>query len=136
MKGKGCKPKGIALVERLDGSSQAKERLEVILATIAGQLKINEACARLKIKPARLHQMRTTVLQASLARLEPRPAGRRPHQPTAEESHSQDLERQLRELSSALKIAEMREELARVLPPRHAGEPTRKKPAAIPKGNR
>ena len=38
MKRKGCKPKGPALVEHLDGSLQAKERLEVILETLAGRI--------------------------------------------------------------------------------------------------
>ena len=82
MKRKGCKPLGSALVEHLDGSLQAKERLEVILETIAGRLTIDQACQRLGVQEARFHRLRTEVLEASLARLEPRSAGRPPRQAT------------------------------------------------------
>ena len=69
----GRKPLGPALVEHLDGSPRAKQRLEVILATIAGQLTIDQASEQLGIKPAMFYRLRTEVLEAGLARLEPRP---------------------------------------------------------------
>jgi hypothetical protein len=121
MKRKGCKPQGIALVEHLDGSLQAKERLEVILATIAGQLTIGQACRRLGVCEARFHRLRSEALKASLERLEPRAAGRPPRQTSPEAVRSEDLERRIEELQADLRIAGVREEVARVLPqPRKA----------------
>jgi hypothetical protein len=119
MKRKGCKPKGSALVANLDGSLQAKERLEVILETLAGRLSIGQACQRLGVKEARFHQLRTEALAASLARLEPRSAGRPPRQVSADEIRQQELEREVAELQSELRVAAVREEIARVLP--HVG---------------
>ena len=69
----GRKPLGPQLAQHLEGSIGAKERLEVILETIAGRMKVTEACARLEIGEAMFHRLRTEVLQAGLARLEPRP---------------------------------------------------------------
>jgi transposase-like protein len=117
MKRKGCKPKGSALVEHLDGSLQAKERLEVILDTLTGQLTIGQACQRLGVKEARFHRLRMEVLEASLARLEPRSVGRPRQTATAEEIRSAELEHHVAELESELKIATVREEIARVLSP-------------------
>jgi hypothetical protein len=119
MKRKGCKPKGSALVANLDGSLQAKERLEVILETLAGHLSIGQACQRLGVKEARFHQLRTEALAASLARLEPRSAGRPSRQASTEEIRQQELEREVAELQSELRVAAVREEIARVLP--HVG---------------
>jgi len=78
------KPKGPALVERLDGSERAKERLETILETISGRLTIEQACRRLGIKATRFHALRDEALKASLERLEPKSAGRPPHVETDE----------------------------------------------------
>jgi hypothetical protein len=119
MKRKGCKPKGSALVEHLDGSSQAKERLEIILETITGRLTIGQACERLGVKEARFHQLRTQALKACLASLEARAAGRPPRHVTADEIRQQELERQVAELQSELHVAALREEVAHVLP--HVG---------------
>ena len=68
----GRKPSGPQIVERLEGSPSAKQRLEVILETIAGQLTIPEACAQLSICESRFHDLRNETLQATLNALEPR----------------------------------------------------------------
>lgn len=112
----GRKPLGPHLVEHLEGSPRAKQRLEVILETITGRLTIDQACQHLGIKPAMFHRLRTEVLEASLARLEPRPMGRPIHQVSAEEARSAALEQRVADLESELKLAEVREEIARVLP--------------------
>jgi hypothetical protein len=111
----GRKPDGPALVRHLEGSEQAKERLEVILETIVGRLTIGQACQRLGISPAMLFRLRTEVLEAGLSRLEPRPLGRPPHVRTPEEQRSVELARRVEELESDLKIAAVREEIAQVL---------------------
>jgi transposase-like protein len=117
---KGCKPKGSALVARRDGSQQAKERVEVILDTLGGRLTIEEACRRLGVKAARFHRLRAEFLDAGLARLEPRSAGRPRREATPEEVRCRELKRENAELTAELKIAAVREEVARVLPHRGA----------------
>jgi uncharacterized small protein (DUF1192 family) len=112
----GRKPLGPNLVEHLEGSQQAKQRLEVILETITGRLTIDQACQSLAIKPAMFHRLRTEVLEAGLARLEPRPVGRPPHQLSVEETRMAALHDQVAELESELKLAAVREEIARVMP--------------------
>jgi len=112
----GRKPTGPALAQHLEGSERAKQRLEVILATIAGQMTIDQACSCLRIKPAMFYRLRTEVLEAGLDRLEPRPMGRPPHTPTAEELRCAELNQEVEQLRSELKLSEVREEVARVLP--------------------
>lgn len=115
----GRKPQGPALVRRLEGSDQAKQRLEVILATIAGTLPIEEACQELGIEHSMLFRLRNEVLEAALARLEPRPRGRPPATCSTAEQRCMDLERRIQELETDLKIAAVREEVAHILP--HGG---------------
>ena len=112
----GRKPMGPALVQHLEGSERAKQRLEVILETITGELTIDQACEFLGIKPAMLYRLRTEVLEAGLARLEPRPLGRPRQVPSAEQLRCEELQGQVAELQSELKISAVREEVARVMP--------------------
>lgn len=107
---------GPALVHHLDGSERAKRRLEVILATISGQMTVDEACNRLAIKPSRFYKMRNEVLEASLEYLEPRPMGRPAHVETAEEARCTELQQQVEQLQTELKLSQVREELARTMP--------------------
>jgi len=107
---------GPALVQHLDGSERAKQRLEVILATITGQLTVDQACSLLAIRPSRFYKMRTEVLEASLKYLEPRPIGRPAHVQTAEEARCAELQQQAEQLQAELKISEVREEIARTMP--------------------
>jgi transposase-like protein len=112
----GRKPLGPALVEHLEGSEQAKQRLEVILQTITGELTIEAACQRLGICPARLHVLRTEVLEAGLARLEPRPVGRPPQILSPAERRIAELEAELREKQRQQKALETQLEIAQVAP--------------------
>jgi len=116
MKRAGRKPTGPALVQNLDGSERAKQRLEVILATITGQMTIEQACDRLAIGQSRFYKLRTEVLEASLKHLEPRPMGRPAHVQTAEEARCEELQEQVEQLRAELKISGVREEIARTMP--------------------
>ena len=113
----GRKPTGPPLVHHLDGSERAKDRLEVILETVAGKITIREACDRLGIEEAMFFRLRTQALQAGLARLEPRPAGRPPRHPSPEE------EQELREKQLQQKALETRLEIAQALPQLAEGAP-------------
>jgi hypothetical protein len=123
----GRKPTGPALAQHLEGSERAKQRLEVILATIAGQMTIDQACSCLGIKAAMFYRLRTEVLEAGLARLEPRPMGRPPQKPTAEELRCAELSHEVEQLRAELKLAEVREEVAHVLPRGAQADPPGKK---------
>jgi hypothetical protein len=112
----GRKPLGPALVQHLEGSKQAKQRLEVILKTITGELTIDAACQHLGIQVARLHELRTEVLEAALARLEPRPMGRPRRVPSAEGLRCEELQGRVEELEAQLQIAEVQQQLAQVMP--------------------
>jgi hypothetical protein len=58
---RGRHPSGPEYVEHLQGSAQAKERLRLILETMTGKRRVQEACQLLKISPQRFEQLRTTT---------------------------------------------------------------------------
>jgi hypothetical protein len=123
----GRKPLGPALVQHLNGSERAKQRLELILETIAGRLTIEEACRQLGIEHTMFYELRTDMLKAGLARLEPRPTGR-PRRPTSiEDLHSAELQSRVEQLEAELKLSAVREEIARVMPYRAEADPPVKK---------
>ncbi len=109
-------PMGPKLVEQLEGSMHAKQRLEAILATLAGQLTVAQACEQLGIKEAMFHRLRTRVLQAGLIDLEPRPRGRPRHHTSPAEQENQRLADEVTDLQQQLEIAEVKRELASILP--------------------
>ena len=113
---RGRRPAGPEYVQQLTGSATAKERLQVVLQTLAGQLGVQTACARLGIGPQRFHQLRQQVLQAALADLEPGHAGRpaRPVDPAAAQVRA--LQEQVRQQEVELHAAQAREEIAVILP--------------------
>ena len=62
---RGRRPAGPEYVEQLHGSDQARQRLRVVLETLAGRLRVQDACARLGIGEVRFHELRKTVLDGS-----------------------------------------------------------------------
>lgn len=113
---RGRPPKGAGLVDGLESSVLAKERLKIILQTIAGELSVIDACARLSVSEARFHEMRAEALQAAAAQLEPKPAGRPAAIVSPEAQEAAALKAQIQELKIDLRAAQIREELALVMP--------------------
>ena len=113
---RGRPPLGAQLVERLAGSPQAKQRLAIILRTLAGELTIPQACAELNIGESRFHDLRTQILQHTLEDLEPRPLGRPTQHPSEQEAGSAQLRQEVQQLQTNLRAAQIREELALVMP--------------------
>jgi hypothetical protein len=109
---RGRKPPGPEFVRRLRGSAASKERAEIILKTVTGELRIQEASALLGITPQRLHMLRQEGMQALVDRLEPQPSGR-PRQAPAP-AGPEPVESLQRELEAA----RVREEIALLLPGR------------------
>ena len=101
---RGRRPAGPEIVEQLHGSAQARQRLRVVLETLAGRLRLHEACQQLGIGPVRFHTLRQEVLEAALAALEPRPAAA--------------LAGQVEDMATALEASRLREEVALILAPR------------------
>jgi len=116
---RGRKPSGPEYVQHLDGSAEAKRRLQVILETMTGRRGVLEACAELDISETRFYQLREELLQAALARLERRPAGRPRQVPAAGDSAL--MQEQLQLLSQELQAARLREEIALLLPQAQRG---------------
>lgn len=108
---------GARLVEGLEGSRGAKERLRVVLETLSGQKSIAEACRELGVGETAFYKMRTRWLREALGSLEPRRRGR---PPKAKETVGAEEVRKLREEIEAVRrearIAAVREEIAVALP--------------------
>lgn len=112
----GRKPAGPQIAERLEGSPSAKQRLEVILETITGQLTVSEACEQLVIGESRFHNLRHQTLQATLQALEPRPLGRPAKPISPEQAEIDTLKAELRRVHADLELAQVQIRLARIHP--------------------
>ena len=111
------KPLGLQHVERkVEASDIAKLRLKTILATLSGELTIPEACQRLDVHESRFHALRDEWLQAAADSLEPARPGRRPTPVSPDAGQVAELREQVRALEARLITAEVRAELAQVLP--------------------
>lgn len=108
--------KGTELLEGMEASPVAQQRLTVILQTLAGAMTVDAACEVLGITRSRFHELRRQFLAEASGLLEPRPPGRRPRQPTEEALEIQQLRRQIVQLKLDLKATQVREEIALVMP--------------------
>jgi transposase InsO family protein len=129
---RGRRPAGPEYVDHLQGSPTAKERLKVVLETLAGTCRVEEACARLGICPQRFHQVREEALTAALAGLEPGVPGRPAQVVTPEAERVRALEAELAAKDVEIKAAQARAEIATTLPkvlrdPSQPSEPAKKK---------
>ena len=111
---RGRYPAGPESVEQLEGSDKAKERVRVILETIQGTLRVQEACGRLGISEQRHRQLRAQMLQAAVAGVEDQPSGRPARAPESAEVVA--LRQQVVQLQRELQAARVYEEIALALP--------------------
>lgn len=112
----GRPPLGPQLVERLDVSAAARERLQLILETIAGLCSVKDASAKLGITEARFHVLRRETLEAAAQSLEPKPQGRPPTPRPEEHERVEQLQRELSEAKVLLEGLRLREEIALIAP--------------------
>jgi transposase-like protein len=127
---RGRRPSGPEYVARLNGSDLAKQRAQVVLETLSGVCRVVEACHRLDVSEPRFEQLRTEMLQAGVDRLEPRPAGRPAKEESAEAVELRRAQSRIEELEAALRVAEARVAIARILPRAEAA--AGKKPSPRP----
>jgi transposase-like protein len=117
MSQRGRPPQGPKLVESLEGSAEAKRRLQLMLETVTGSRTVAEVCQELGVCESRFHEMRKEILQAAASAAEPRPIGRPATPPPVEvELENLRLHRENQELKMQLEGAHIREELALVMP--------------------
>lgn len=112
---RGRPPQGAGIVQRLEGSLAAKNRLQAILRTLSGEMSVPQACEELGIGESRFHELRNEILQGMLENLEGRPRGRPPSAAGAD-ARVQELENQVQALTADLRASQIREELAIMLP--------------------
>ena len=111
---RGRLPAGPEYIDKLQGAAEDKERLKAILDTLYGERRLLEACAQLEIGETRFHQLRESALQGALSAIARRSAGR----PTrvAETEQVREQRQRIAELERALHEAQVREEIALILP--------------------
>jgi transposase-like protein len=104
------------IVAHLTGSPSARQRLNLMLQTLKGDVPIPQAAAKLGVGRSRFCLKRQEMLQAALASLEPKPRGRPPLETTPEQQEIERLQQQVQALKIDLKAAQIREELALLMP--------------------
>jgi transposase-like protein len=104
--------KGLRHVDALTGDPETKWRLQLILATLSGEMFVEEACEELEIGPTQFATLRRRVLQGALDALEPRPIGRPSKEVTvsvvevaALRERNAELEQQLTEMRARVELA-------------------------------
>jgi hypothetical protein len=113
---RGRRPEWAAVVQRLDGSARAKARLCAALEVWTGKRTAAEASWQLGLSERRFRSLREQLLQAALFSLEPRSAGRPSNSATRTDSEVAQLQAEVGDLQVELRAAEVREEIALVLP--------------------
>ncbi len=115
---RGRRPVGPELAEQLTGSAEARLRMRVILETLAGTMRVTEACAELGICSQRFEVLRAEAVAGGIAALEPKPMGRPPRVAPDVAPELAQLEVRIKELEAELQVARVRAELAGRLPKR------------------
>ena len=113
---RGRHPWGPGYVNQLQGSSQAKQRLRVVLETMTVGCRVQEACQRLGISEQRFDQLRQVSMQSALCGLETKPGGRPRRQHTGTTAEVLALRQRVADLEAELRAAQVREEIALILP--------------------
>jgi len=104
--------KGLDHVDGLQGDPESKWRLKVILATLTGEMLVEEAYDELEVGPTQLANLRRQTLQAALDGLVRKPGGRPRKEVslTADEvvalqARNAELEREIVELRARVELA-------------------------------
>ena len=120
-----------AVKEGGGASALAAARLRAIMATIAGTMSVDAACADLGVGRSRFHAMRRHFLEQAAGLLEPQAPGPRAPEPSAAETAVERLQQETARLKLELMASKVREELALAMPRLYARDKgTRKKRGA------
>src|SRR5262245_5697401 len=113
---RGRRPDGEHAVADLEGSAVAKARLTAMLAILSGRRTVAAVALELGLSERRLHKLRLQMLQAALMGLEPHPAGRPAQRVAPTDADTDALRGQVGQLRLELHAAQVREEIALVMP--------------------
>jgi transposase-like protein len=108
----GRPPLGAKLVDALEGSKGAKDRLRAILSTITGESSVAEAARSIDCNEAYLYSLRGRFLQEGLEGLEPRKPGRKPKLTDEKDEEIARLRHELEKVQHVLTTLGVRLELA------------------------
>jgi transposase-like protein len=104
------------MAERLDGSEGATKRLRVVLETIAGERSVSDACRELGIGEVAFWRLRDKALRGALKELEPKRPGRPRSKGRPKPPRVAELEEEVEDLKVDLRAAQIREEIALLMP--------------------
>ena len=113
---RGRPSKGSKLVDRVEGSDAARERARLIIEVIGGELTVVDACAKLGVGETRFHQLREQFLAEGVKGLEPRLGGRPPKVMSEDQVRVKELEGRVAQLEKELKAAEIKSQIALLMP--------------------
>jgi len=108
--------KALGHVDGLDAGDLEKARLKAILATITGELSVQDACAQLGIRRARFAELRQKALQGACESLTPGRPGRPPRHDAEVDPRVGQLEAEVFDLGRELRTAAIQTELALAMP--------------------
>ena len=117
MRERGRKPDIEGLVDRREGSEEAKRKAKALLRTFGEELTVIEAGRELGLNEGRAHVWRERMLQGAVEALEPRAPGRPKGIPEA--PRNEEIERLAKEnaaLHREVLLARVREELSLLRP--------------------
>jgi hypothetical protein len=104
-------------VNRLDASEHARQRVRLVLGTIAGTTSIIDAALALGVSESAFHKIREQVLQGALGAAEPKPIGRPPTAVVPSlDAAAESVAQQNRRLRIELEASRIREEIALTMP--------------------
>src|ERR1051326_5078582 len=128
MAGPGRPPLGPELVDRLDLSELARDRLRAIFETVIGTVSVKDACVKLGITETHFHNLRREALEAAGESLEPQAPGRKPKAQPGTDPQLRALEQENHELKVHLEAMRLREEIAVIAPHLLERTPVRLRP--------
>ncbi len=116
--------KGLGHVDGLKGDPEDKLRLKILLATVTGEMLVDEACDELDLGPTQLASLRRQVLQGALEALRARPVGRPRRSAVVTDEEVEAMRQRIVELEQDAVVLRSKLELA-ILP--LLGGPSRSK---------
>ncbi|MDP9133499.1 MAG: hypothetical protein M3N56_01575 [Actinomycetota bacterium] len=102
-------------MDALAGDPEDKWRLKVVLATLTGEMLVDEALDELDVGPTQFANLRKQALQAALDGLRPKPVGRPRQTSTRSEAEVEAMQQRIDELEHEAQLLRSRLELA-ILP--------------------
>lgn len=100
----------------LDVSTQTKERLGAVLGVLTGEISVREACERLGVSESRFHELRRQALAGAAEGLTPGCSGRPRKRGEERTLRERELLERVEDLEVDLQAAQIRTELALVMP--------------------